>query len=237
MKNIIAIDTSSTELSVCLSSDGVILSSVCRYVKNSHAEHITQAVTTALALGGVGANDVTHVAISTGPGSFTGLRIGLAFAKGFCTMTSRRVLPLSSLLVLAHAAGFRGDGDKKIFVALDARQGLIHWASFEWSSQKKLRRLSDDNISDPKILLDKLNDDDILITDTMGYSRSTVFEMFADKCQTVSVQDLNLDRARSCAALAFEKIEDESLWQDANGIVPDYLQPPAAIVAIERKAS
>jgi len=238
---ILGIDTSSTDLSVSLCIDGVTLSSVDRYVKNAHAEHIAQTVTTAVNLGGVDVNDVTHIAVSIGPGSFTGLRIGLSFVKGFCMSTERSVLPLSSLLVLAHAAGGRdGYQSQKIFTALDARQGRVHWGCFvrgdgNDGDKKILRRLTEDRLSPPEELAKELSQSDLLVTDTMGYQRSAVFGAFAGTAQIVDAQKSSLRRGLSCASIAFDNIvnnnnydKDEFRWLPASQMVPNYLQASAA---------
>jgi len=242
---VLGIDTSSTDLSVCLSIDGSPLSTVCRYVRNSHAEHITQAVKLALNLGGIDADSVTHIAVSVGPGSFTGLRIGLSFVKGFCMMTERKILPLSSLMVLARSVGCRQRG-QKIFTALDARQGRIHWGSFIIDDNASIQRLSDDRLSPPEELLNELSPDDLLVTDTMGYSRSTVFNIFKDKPEfagancvrpqgkvygnynIIEADKAALQRGLSCAAFAFDARHDESVWKQAQEITPNYLQMSAA---------
>lgn len=223
------IDTSSTDLSVCLCTDGSPVSTVCRYVKNSHAEHITQAVKLSLDLGGTDAGQITHIAVSVGPGSFTGLRIGVSFVKGMSLMAERRVLPLSSLMVLAHAAGSHFP-DRKIFTALDARQGRIHWGSFVWDGENKkhLRRLTDDRLSPPEELFDELSADDILVTDTMGYSRSTVFDGFVGKAEIIDAEKSTLNRSLSCAALAFANKDEGGAWLTPREITPNYLQMPAA---------
>ncbi|MCL2182265.1 MAG: tRNA (adenosine(37)-N6)-threonylcarbamoyltransferase complex dimerization subunit type 1 TsaB [Chitinispirillia bacterium] len=225
---VLGIDTSSTDLSISLSVDDSPVSTVCRYVRNSHAEHITQAVKLSLELGGVDVADVTHIAVSAGPGSFTGLRIGLSFVKGLCMMTERRVIPLSSLMVLAHAAGAAHHSNKKIYAALDARQGRIHWGSFITDDGAKIRRLSEDRLSSPEELTGELSPDDILVTDTMGYQRSAVFDQFADKAQIINAEKSSLQRGLSCTSLAFNNINNDHLWQSAQYIVPSYLQASAA---------
>ncbi|MDR2694042.1 MAG: tRNA (adenosine(37)-N6)-threonylcarbamoyltransferase complex dimerization subunit type 1 TsaB [Chitinispirillales bacterium] len=261
---ILGIDTSSTDLSVSLCVDGVPLSSVDRYVKNAHAEHIAQAVAAALGLGGADVGDVTHVAVSAGPGSFTGLRIGLSFVKGFCMAVERTVLPLSSLLVLAHAAaavGCAGSQSRRIFTAIDARQGRLHWGGFIYNGdnnnggKNNIRRLSEDRLSSSEELLRELSQNDILITDTMGYRRGAVFGEFCGAAQIVDAQKSFLRRGLSCASIAFDTIvnnanrvnaavntvndsvnsglgndydNDEFHWRPASQIVPNYLQASAA---------
>jgi len=222
---ILGIDTSSADLGVSVASNDSPMSSVCRYVRNSHAEHITQAVKGALDLAGVSASQVAKVAVSAGPGSFTGLRIGLSFVKGFCLSDERGVLPLSSLMVLAHAAGAHHNG--RIFAALDARQGRIHWGSFSCDNGC-ISRIGDDRLSAPQELLEQLQPNDLLVTDTVGYSRSTVFGQFDGKAKIIDAQKRALSRGLSCAVLGFHSLGDESLWRSGCEAVPNYLQMPAA---------
>ena len=222
---ILGIDTSSADLGVGVIKDGSPLSSVCRYVRNSHAEHITQAVKTALSMAGTDITEIKHIAVSTGPGSFTGLRIGLSFVKGLSLNDKVKVIPLSSLMVLAHAAGSHYRG--RIFTALDARQGRIHWSFFH-CNHGEINRLGDDILSSPEELLPQLKPDDLLVNDTMGYSRSTVFDQFNNKARIIDVQKTALQRGLSCAALGFHNFNNESLWLSGSEVVPNYLQMSAA---------
>jgi tRNA threonylcarbamoyl adenosine modification protein YeaZ len=234
---ILGIDTSSTDLSVCLSVDGSVRSTVDRYVKNSHAEHIAGAVAAVLRMGGVEAGEVTHIAVSIGPGSFTGLRIGLSFVKGFCMESERRVLQISSLFVLAHAAAGCGFGSpQRIFTALDARNGRVHWGGFSCDGsggRTNLHRLKEDCLSSPEELLSELSQNDLLVTDAMGYGRSSVFGAFAGAAQIADAGKATLRRGLSCAAIAFDNIHnaargDGLAWLGASQIAPNYLQMPAA---------
>ncbi|MFP4163186.1 MAG: tRNA (adenosine(37)-N6)-threonylcarbamoyltransferase complex dimerization subunit type 1 TsaB [Chitinispirillaceae bacterium] len=225
MSFVLGIDTSSTDLGIGLYRNGDAQASVCRFVRNSHAEHITQAVKMVLDLSGISATQLTHVAISVGPGSFTGLRIGLGYVKGLCLFGEPRVLPVSSLHVLAHAVG--AQTGRRIFTALDARQDLIHWASFE-SAGTTILRLSEDKLSTADELLDTVCPGDLLVTDTMGFSRSTVFSQFEGKVEIRPAEKTPLQRGLSCCAIADSNLDSETLWQNASDILPNYLRLSAA---------
>ncbi|MDR0307317.1 MAG: tRNA (adenosine(37)-N6)-threonylcarbamoyltransferase complex dimerization subunit type 1 TsaB [Chitinispirillales bacterium] len=219
------IDTSSADLGVSVAAYGSPLSSVCRYVANSHAEHITQAVKTTLDLAGVNISQINRIAVSAGPGSFTGLRIGLSFVKGLSLNSDVKVLPLSSLMVLAHAVNCHTQ--RRVFTALDARQGRIHWSSFI-CSKGIISRLTEDRLSAPEELINELKGDDLLVTDTMGYTRSTVFGRFDGKTEIIDVSKNSLQRAVSCAVLGFYRLDEKSLWKRGSEVVPNYLQMSAA---------
>ncbi|MDG5817002.1 tRNA (adenosine(37)-N6)-threonylcarbamoyltransferase complex dimerization subunit type 1 TsaB [Chitinispirillales bacterium ANBcel5] len=221
MSVILGIDTSSTDLGIGLHKDGKPLASVSRFVRNSHAEHITEAVKMLLKLNSVDPSEVTHVAIPVGPGSFTGLRIGIAFVKGFCASNNRKVLPLSTLNVMA--ASFKTPVETRIFSAIDARNDEIYWASFSIKDGKMLR-LSDDKISGIDELLETSTPDDIIITDKMGFSRSTIFKALENKRNTLAVENDPVHRGFVTSAIASSFLDDSSLWCDAFELKPNYLR-------------
>ncbi len=225
MSYVLGIDTSSIDLGIGLYKDNSPQASICRYVRNSHAEHITNAVKMVFELGGISARHISHIVISNGPGSFTGLRIGLSFVKGFCIGTTTRILSLSSLHVLAHAVG--GEPGRRIFTALDARQNQIHWAGFK-SSAKGVERIFSDQLSSADELMNVLSPEDLLVTDTMGYAKSTVFQQFIGKAELHQVENSHLQRGLSCAAIGKLYLDMENKWTDAMVLEPNYMRSPAA---------
>jgi tRNA threonylcarbamoyladenosine biosynthesis protein TsaB len=87
-----------------------------------HAASVLGAVDALLADAGVTLSRVDRVALSIGPGSFTGLRVGLATALGLCFRTARRIVPVPTLAALSlHAEGFALRAP-----LLDARRGEIY---------------------------------------------------------------------------------------------------------------
>ncbi|GAB4304577.1 MAG: hypothetical protein Kow0090_20200 [Myxococcota bacterium] len=72
-------------------------------------------------------NDIETVVVDVGPGSFTGIRVGLAFAKGFCYGRGLGILPLVSLEAVAYR---QGRGGEIVCVALDARQEELYFAAY-----------------------------------------------------------------------------------------------------------
>ncbi|MCU0608641.1 MAG: tRNA (adenosine(37)-N6)-threonylcarbamoyltransferase complex dimerization subunit type 1 TsaB, partial [Chitinispirillaceae bacterium] len=171
MSIILGIDTSTTELGIGIVRDGEFVATYTRYIRHSHAEHISRAVSLLLDSSDIAPDEVTHCAVAAGPGSFTGLRIGLSFVKGFGIAGELQVMPCSSLLVLAHA-GLPAGGP--VIAAIDARRDEVFWALFT-ASGIVLRRESDDVLSSSSDFRSALPERCIVATDTMGYAASTVF--------------------------------------------------------------
>ena len=87
-----------------------------------HAAAIIGVIDELLRAAGSHLDQVEHIALSIGPGSFTGLRIGLATAMGLCFGTTRRVIPVSTLAALSTQAG----SVDPIAPMLDARRGQVY---------------------------------------------------------------------------------------------------------------
>jgi tRNA threonylcarbamoyladenosine biosynthesis protein TsaB len=221
MNVILGIDTSSTELGIGLFRDNQAIASYSRFIRNSHAEHITRAVAMLLDDCALGPADITHIAASEGPGSFTGLRIGMAFIKGFCAQGGVRVLPVSSLFILAHGAG--AAAQERIVAAIDARRDEVFCARFR-RENKKIIRETDDALIEAAWFRALLRDGDCIVTDTMGFERSTVFGFLADAPGHVPVERHPFCRGLSCAATGAAQIVHSELWRAPMDLLPRYLR-------------
>lgn len=220
MSAVLGIDTSSTDLSVGIYLDNRPLASYCRFIGNSHAEHIASAIRSLLSAAGIDVASLGRIAVAIGPGSFTGLRIGIAFVKGFCIGKTVRVLPLSSLLILAHAAP-RNSG--RIIAAIDARNNEVYWASFE-ASGGTISRLTPDTVAPVEQFCGILADGDIIVADSAGYTKSSLFSGLEGRHRVLPVEHHPLHRGLLCAAQGAEAIGDQSRWYDATAISPNYLR-------------
>ena len=219
MSHILGIDTSSTDLSIGLYYGNQPLASFCRFCGNSHAEHIAATIGSLLSSNGINPATLNRMAIAVGPGSFTGLRIGIAFLKGFCMGREVRVLPVSSLLILAHAAR---DHTGRVIAAIDARNNDVYWASFNTSSGR-IERLCDDTVAPQERFVSTLITGDMVVTDTIGYKKSTLFSLLNGRYPVLSIEERPLHRGLICAAQGAGVLDDNSCWRDAMAIHPNYL--------------
>lgn len=105
---ILAVETSLASCSVALSGDGGVLAHESVPMQRGQAEHLAPMVRAVLARAGVEFNALERIAVTTGPGSFTGLRVGLAFARGMALALGIPVIGLSTLEVLALEKGESG---------------------------------------------------------------------------------------------------------------------------------
>jgi tRNA threonylcarbamoyl adenosine modification protein YeaZ len=177
---------------------------------------------------------ITHIAAAEGPGSFTGLRIGMAFIKGFCAQTSIRVLPVSSLFILAHGAGAAARG--RIVAAIDARRDEVFCARFRRESKRVIRE-TDDKLIEAAQLRALLQEGDCIVTDTMGFERSTVFGFLSGAAGHFPVEHHPFCRGLSCAATGAARIDNGELWKNPVDLLPRYLRAFSAPYSKKELAS
>ena len=105
---IFAIDTSGKIASAAISDDGKLIDSIEKNTNLRHSEAVLPVCTELLERNGLTLGDIDAFAVVTGPGSFTGLRIGIAAAKGFALMLEKPLIGVTALECCAYAEGRDG---------------------------------------------------------------------------------------------------------------------------------
>ncbi|WP_203294399.1 tRNA (adenosine(37)-N6)-threonylcarbamoyltransferase complex dimerization subunit type 1 TsaB [Luteirhabdus pelagi] len=139
MATILSLETATTNCSVALAVDGHLLSIREDNPKGakkgfSHAERLHGYIHEVLEEAGIDNSAIDAIAVSKGPGSYTGLRIGVSAAKGLCFSLDIPLISIPTLSSLAHV-GFEGD---YIVPMLDARRMEVYSAIFN-SKKEQLR--------------------------------------------------------------------------------------------------
>jgi len=103
MHHLLCIETGTTTCSVALSKDLELIEAIESHDSNhNHAKTLASFIYTLLENNGLSANDLSAVAVSKGPGSYTGLRIGVSTAKGICYATGKPLIAVGSLESMAY---------------------------------------------------------------------------------------------------------------------------------------
>ncbi len=126
---ILAVDTTTPGGSVALLEDDLLLGDIGMESPATHSARLLASVDFLLRAAGLALADIDGFAVSPGPGSFTGLRIGLSTVKAFAFASQKPVACVSSLLALAWK--HRGEGAGLIAPLLDAKKGEVYAALFE----------------------------------------------------------------------------------------------------------
>ncbi len=124
---ILAIDTATGPCSVAVLREGRVAAYVETLKATSQSASLLPMIEKALREAGAGYDDLTAIACTVGPGSFTGLRVGLAAARGICFATGLPGLGFTTLEVLAFAAS---DGKSPVLASLNAGKGEYYYQAF-----------------------------------------------------------------------------------------------------------
>lgn len=150
---ILAIDTTTPSGSVALLEDGTLLGEANVESAATHSARLFRSVDFLLAASGRDVRDLDGFAVAAGPGSFTGIRIGVGAAKALAFASGKPVAPVSTLLALA--AKLAADGARLVCPLLDAKREEIYAGLFE-ARTGRLAEIIPQGAYDPEAFFDRL---------------------------------------------------------------------------------
>ena len=127
---LLSIESATTVCSVCLSADAKVIAK--KEINNgfSHAENLHVFISGLLEETGMSLQEIQAIAVSKGPGSYTGLRIGVSTAKGLCYALSKPLISIDTLESMAHQAIEKIGKDQYYCPMLDARRMEVYCAVY-----------------------------------------------------------------------------------------------------------
>lgn len=245
---ILSIDCSAVSASVAILEDEKIVSSCTTNVGLTHSQTLMPMVQSALSQSQVSLDEVDRFAISAGPGSFTGVRIGVAALKGLTAMTRENCFPVSTLEAMAY--NYAGVKDAVICSTMDARCGQVYTALFAVVGNR-VARLCEDSailISDlpefinkalgnlPEEFIDNVNllKNDIIFIGDGARLCYNVLENVVENCH-IAPTHLLYQNAMGVALCALAKIADGEAPIDSENLLPIYLRAPQAERELKKK--
>lgn len=158
----LAIDTATKTMSVALLSCGGIVAETFLNVNVNHSLLLLPVIDDICLRGQVKLAEIDVFACTTGPGSFTGLRIGVSTIKGFALATGRPVAGISTLEALAfNAAG----ASMLVCPMLDARKEQVYTAMYRPFPRGTLERVGEEKLTDPASYLADIHEDCLFLGD------------------------------------------------------------------------
>ncbi|MFN3635747.1 MAG: tRNA (adenosine(37)-N6)-threonylcarbamoyltransferase complex dimerization subunit type 1 TsaB [Rhizobium rhizophilum] len=127
---VLAIDTAGVDCAAAVfdSAAGELLGSVSETIGRGHAERLMAMIDEALAEAKLTLTDIDRIGVTVGPGSFTGIRVGVAAARGLSLALDRECVGISTLAVLAEAAG---SAVRPVLAGINAHRDEVYAQSFE----------------------------------------------------------------------------------------------------------
>ena len=138
---ILAIDTATEACSAALWNDGT-LSAHFEICPREHTQRILPLVQEVLAESGTTLTELDALAFGRGPGSFTGVRIGIGIAQGLALGAELPMIGVSTLATMAQGA-WRKTGATRVLAAIDARMGEVYWAEYQRDEQGETDKNND----------------------------------------------------------------------------------------------
>jgi tRNA threonylcarbamoyladenosine biosynthesis protein TsaB len=221
---ILGMDTSTLMTTVAITDDQRLLGEYSLSVDMSHSEMLVPMIKSALDGLKIDIEDIDLYTISIGPGSFTGLRIALATAKGFAIANNKPIIGVSTLEALAYNIF----SECHIVPMIDARRDRVFSGIYKWE-ENCLKVVKQDDALDIVEYCNYLNKNyDKLYVNGNGSIayRDIIDEILGDKA-IFAPFNLNYIRASSICEIAYERFKD-GLIDDVDNLKPVYLRESQA---------
>lgn len=207
--NILAVDTTGRSASVALLRDDTLLYETVCNCGLTHSETLMPMVDAALKTAGLRPENIDLYAVTSGPGSFTGLRIGLSAVKGMALVHQTPCAGVSTLEALARCHAGQG----VVICAMDARRGQVYWAAFDLETHQRLTP-----------------DDAAPVEEAVDFARRCKKSVFfvgdgAALCYNVYEQALPCAPALSVGRAAGAGLAAREMWKDGLCVPPARLMP------------
>ncbi len=229
---ILGIESSAVSASASVVKDGKLLSEAFLNVGLTHSVTLLPLIRQAVEGAGITAEEIDAVAVSNGPGSFTGVRIGVATAKGIAQPTGKKCIPVSTLEAIAYPLS---DSECIAVSVMDARCNQVYCALFRCGKGKMTRLTEDDAISLDFLreILKNYNEKTILIGDGADIS----YKYLCNDLSDISVASplIKFQRASSVAFLAAERLCNNENIKTPDELVPSYLRLSQAERELKKK--
>lgn len=224
---ILGIETSGALGGFAVVEDGGLLSELVSDITGRHVEHSVGMIADVLGRVSLSLDDLDGVAVSIGPGSFTGLRVGLATAKGICLGRNLPVVGVSTLDCMAEGASC---WDGLVVPMRDARRGEIYFSVYE-SAACSVTRLSPYLALAPQQAAGTLNDVSdgrplLFVGDAITKYGEALALQLASKV-TLAPGSMWAPRPGIVASIGLRMIQDGKT-ADLDSIEPMYVRPSEA---------
>ena len=222
---VLGIDTSTSCGAVGLIDDEQVLSDTLLNIPVTHSERLLGAIEFSLREARCSIEDVEGWAISLGPGSFTGLRIGVSTVKGLAFATGKPVAGMGTLDVLASQVS---PTPYPICPILDARKKEVYSAFYRYGEGGVLLRQSEDQVLRPEDLVKRINGQTILIGDGVRTYRDLLLRSLPSLA-IFPAAPLHIPHGSMVAKLGFELLKKGD-HLNVSTFSPIYIRPSEAEV-------
>ena len=223
---ILSLDTSTLVGSTAITRDDDIVAESCINVQRTHAERLLPAIKRMLEECGLSFSQIDAVAVTEGPGSFTGLRIGMATAKGICFAADKPIVGISTLAALAQNLAF---ARHPVCPVLDAKKKQVYCGLYRDPGDGLLRMEWSERAASPEELVRRITETTIFLGDGMRKYGSMLSKALGPKA-LFAPANYHVVRASNVGRLARRRLRNGET-DDLFTLTPRYLRRSDAEIA------
>ena len=203
---ILAYDSSSEVLSLALFDNDKKIGELDSPLFTRHSATLAPSLDILLKAHKMKIQDVDVFAVGLGPGSFTGLRVGVTTAKVLAYALDKKIVGVSSLEALAYGVASNGDG--MIAVILDAKKGKLYAALYE-NRNGKLRVTKKPALANADTFFREIKKPTVFVGDGIGLYRDRIQGIKRPPCRMVEEKEAQHPKASHIAQAAFRMIKEK----------------------------
>ena len=228
---VLGIDTSSNATSIAVIEDNKLICEYTVNTKTTHSQKLMPMIENMLSMSGINIKEIDAIAICIGPGSFTGLRIGMATAKAISHVNNLPIIGVNSLEILA---GNMDLCNKKICSILDAQRNQVYTGRYKFENGSIVEIQQVDVVEIENLLeeISKDNDEWILVGEAVYKYEDKIKEI---KNIDIPAPSHNVTKASSLCSIAMEKYNNNVDIHNCYDINPMYIRKSQAEVQYEEK--
>ncbi|MEG1311551.1 MAG: tRNA (adenosine(37)-N6)-threonylcarbamoyltransferase complex dimerization subunit type 1 TsaB [Romboutsia sp.] len=228
---VLGIDTSSMATSICVIEDNKLICEYTINTKKTHSQKLMPMIENMLKISDININEIDIIAICEGPGSFTGLRIGMATAKAIAHVNKLSIIGINSVELLA---GNMNSCDKKICSILDAQRTQVYMGQYKFEDDKLVQLKSVDVVEIDNLIeeLSSSNEEWILVGEAVYKYTDKIKDI---KNIHIPAPSHNVTKASSLCSIAMNKYNEGIDVYDCYNINPIYIRKSQAEVQYDEK--
>ncbi len=226
---ILGIETSTTTGSVAVVSESGVIAQYSLNIEVTHSERLMSTVDRVLKDTGFTMADMDGYAVAIGPGSFTGLRIGLAAVKGLALVTGKPVAAVPTLKALAWNLPYSA---YPVCPMLDARKNEVYAATYRFEGTALVHVMAEAVISLSR-LSERITEKTLFTGEGSHLFREDIRKLFGDRALFAPISAI-LPSAAAVAEIGLDMIKSGK-QTDPDSLTPMYIRRPEAEVAWEKR--
>lgn len=222
---ILAVDTATRACSVAIADPAGLICELTMQTGETHSANLLSLIDSALSVARMEVAQIGGLGVTIGPGSFTGLRIGLGVVKGLALALGRQVVGMSSLEALAHPFGY---WPGLVCPLLDARKGEVYYSLYDMQAHGDKTR-GPDAVGAIEQALMGIHEPCLFVGNAARLYRERIVAVMGERARFVG-GGLDHIRAAAVADLTLSAFGREQA-EDAGGLAPRYVRRSEAEVA------